>query len=207
MLKKFYKNIILFIFVLSVCLLVIANIDDKQNFNKEDGPYVDEKITTPIIKIGSPKVQKNETKSLDFNSPTFAEDLKKYLTNNVEFPKNDILQFSFFYNKTGTVGYIHLISISGEDYYDNNDYYATRVYGDTCNELAENQVYVSDNSMNPELKAYPASDTVDGEYLLKIYDIIKNMGKSHIIQVPVEKSSEFSTISGIYHKGTWHIYK
>lgn len=147
--------------------------------------------------------------TLNFSSPNFAEDLKKFLTNNVEFPKNDILQFSFFYNKTGTVAYIHLISISGKDYYDGNDYYATRVYGDTCMQdgLAENQVYVSDNSMKPELKAYLASATVDGEYLLRFYDIIKNIGKSHIIQVPVEKSSEFSTISGMHYKGTWHIYQ
>ena len=35
----------------------------------------------------------------------------------------------------------------------------------------------------------------------------KNIGKSHITQVPVEKSSEFSTISGMHHKGTWHIYQ
>ena len=66
---------------------------------------------------------------------------------------------------------------SGKDYYDGNDYYATRVYGDTCMQdgLDENQVYVLDNSMKPELKAYLASATVDGEYLLRFYDIIKNI--------------------------------
>lgn len=210
MFKKKYNFLILLIslFVIGTSLRTFVNEFEHQN-SKNNGVYVDEKITTPITKIGSPKIQKSKTKSLDFKSPNFAEDLKKFLTNNVEFPENDILQFSFFYNKTGTVAYIHLISISGEDYYDGNDYYATRVYGDTCMQdgLAENQVYISDNSMDPELKAYPASATVDGEYLLRFYDIIKNIGKSHIIQVPVEKTSEFSTISGMHHKGTWHIYQ
>ena len=194
MFKKKYRFLILLIslFTIGTSLCAFANEFEHQN-SKNNGIYIDEKITTPITKIGSPKIQKSKTKSLDFNSPNFAEDLKVYLTNNAEFPESDILQFSFFYNKTGTVAYIHLISISGKDYYDGNDYYATRVYGDTCMQdgLAENQVYVSDNSMNPELKAYPASDTVDGEYLLKIYDIIKNMGKSHIIQVPVENLLNF----------------
>ena len=208
MFNKKQKNLIV-LFTIVTCLQ--ANAEQTGQFTSNNtGIYVNEKITTPITKISGPsKKAKPQKATLNFSSPNFAEDLKKYLTNNVEFPKSNILQFSFFYNKTGTVAYIHLISISGEDYYDGNDYYATRVYGDTCMQdgLAENQVYVSDNSMKPELKAYPASATVDGGYLLRFYDIIKNIGKSHIIQVPVEKSSEFSTISGMHPKGTWHIYQ
>ena len=198
--------LLIFLFVIGNFWCSFPSNGEQQNSEKTD-IYVDEKITIPIIKIASPKKQEFAAKSLDFNSPTFAEDLKKYLTNNVEFPESNILQFSFSYNKSGTIANIHLISISGEDYHDGNDYYASRVYGDTCMQdgLAENQVYVSDNSMKPELKAYPASATVDGKYLLRFYDFIKNMGKSHIIQVPVEKSSEFSAIGGMYYKGSWYI--
>ena len=64
MLKKFYKNIILFIFVLSVCLPVIANIDalsslaeiaEKNNYVK---PIVDESDTIEIKDGRHPVIEK-----------------------------------------------------------------------------------------------------------------------------------------------------
>ena len=63
--------------------------------------------------------------------------------------------------------HIHIISISGDDYHDGNDYYAARVYGDVCkrNGLKEHQIYIAKDSRTADLTIDTISNTKDGKYL------------------------------------------
>ena len=174
--------------------------------NSNYGIYVDEKITTPITQIAGPQV--NELKSLNFSSPTFSEDLKKNIQTNVDFPKNNVVTFSFSYTKQGTIANIHIISISGDDYHDGNDYYAARVYGDVCKRdgLKENQIYIAKDTRTADLTIDTINNTKEGKYLVKLYDFIKNIGKTHSIEIPpYERDAEFSTIGGMYYQGNLYI--
>ena len=194
-------------FVTSSCLSTFANQYDNSKF-ENNAIYVEEEITTPITQIAGPQV--NEIKSPDFNSPTFAEDLKKYIQTNVDFPKNNVVTFSFSYTKQGTIANIHIISISGDDYHDGNDYYAARVYGDVCKRdgLNDNQIYISKDSRTADLTIDTINNTKDGKYLVKLYDFIKNISKTHSIEIPpYERDAKFSCISGMYYQGNLYINK
>ena len=194
-------------FVTSSCLATFANQYNNAKF-ENNKIYVDEKITTPITQIAGPQV--NELKSLNFSSPTFSEDLKKYIQTNVDFPKNNVVTFSFSYTKQGTIANIYISSISGDDYHDGNDYYAARVYGDVCKRdgLKENQIYIAKDTRTADLTIDTINNTKDGKYLVKLYDFIKNIGKTHSIEIPpYERDAEFSTICGMYYQENLYINK
>lgn len=200
-------KILIVLFTITTCLLANAE-KTSQVTSKNNGVYVDEKITTPITQIAGPQV--NELKSLNFSSPTFSEDFKKFLTNYVELPKNNVVTFSFSYTKQSTIANIYISSISGDDYHDGNDYYAARVYGDVCkrNGLKENQIYIAKDARTADLTIDMINNTKDGKYLVKLYDFIKNIGKTHSIEIPPsERDAEFSTICGMYYQENLYINK
>lgn len=204
MFRKRYRifKILAFIFLITVCLRAVANQTNKAATGR--GVYVDEEITAPVTKIAAPETKKAESQSINFNSPTLAEDLKNYLENNIDMPKGYILSFSFSYDKTGTIADIHLISVLDKDFTVD---YPSRIYGDVCkrDKLAEDQIYVTDNSTTGDLRVESMNNTKDGKYLVKIYDLIKNIGKSHIIEIPPEKDAEFIHTGGMYYGGKVYI--
>ncbi len=205
MFRRRYRifKILAFIFLITICLRAVANQTNKAATG--GGVYVDEEITAPVTKIADPETKKAESQSIDFNSPAFAEDLKNYLENNIDMPKGYILSFSFSYDKNGTIAAIHLISVLEKEF--TGDYPA-RVYGDVCkrDKLAEGQIYVTDNSTSGDLRVDSINNTKDGKYLVKIYDLIKNIGKSHIIALPpYGQDAGFIHTDGMYYGGKVYI--
>ena len=205
MFKRRYRifKILAFIFLTTICLRAVANQTNKAATG--GGVYVDEEITTPVTKIAGPETKRAESQSIDFNSPTFAEDLKNYLENNIYMPKGYILSYSFSYDKNGTIADIHLISVLEKEFTVD---YPARVYGDVCkrDKLAEGQIYVTDNATSGDLRVESINNTKDGKYLVKIYDLIKNIGKSHIIALPpYGQDAGFIHTGGMYYGGKVYI--
>ncbi len=204
--KRQILALLILMFTISTCLHAVAK-GGEQTSTEGSGFYIDKKIDIPVAKIGSPDEKESKVESLDFCSPSFTKDLEKYLINNIEFPKGYVISFSFSYDKTGTIAKIHLVSTSDTDFHDGNEHYSSSIYGDVCKRdgLSKNQIYILEDSTTADLKAVPISKTKDGKFLQKMYNSIKNMGNFHIIQVPYEKHSEFSSIGGMYYRGKLYI--
>ena len=169
------------------------------------GVYVDEKIITPVTKIGGPEETPQKTTqqspsaaNLNFKSSSINTDIEKYLRDNLSFPDGYVLSFMFSYDKNGTIANIYLLSSrAGEA---GNPTSSWRLYGDDCkrDKLADNQIYVYKNASNPVRSKDLISNTPDGKALVNIYNIMKSMGKTHLVDVPNERFSEFTTVGGMY---------
>ena len=169
------------------------------------GKYVDEKIDAPIIKIGDQEEATQRTTqqssagaNLNFKSASINTDLERYLRDNLSFPDGYVLTFMFSYDKNGTIANISLLSSPASEA--GNPDSSWRLYGDDCkrDKLASNQIYVYKNASNPVRSKDLISNTPDGESLVKIYNLMCSMGKTHLVDVPFERWTEFTTVGGMY---------
>ncbi|MBR6723033.1 hypothetical protein IKL64_06225 [bacterium] len=162
------------------------------------------KQTQPAIV--KPAVKK---KSIDFSSTNFQTDLRDYILKSIDFPQGYVVNFSFQYTKNGDIAEIHLISIPEKDYLDGDDTYISHIYGDVCkrDNLASNEMYYNNDSLEANLISIPINSTPDGPTLKLFYDTLKGISTNHKIeQVSFEEQDNYNSIGGMYYLGELYLY-
>ena len=165
----------------------------------------------PIFQIGVE--QDTEVKAMPPKDVLVSADiekaLKSYLTNSLDFPDDCIITFGFYYNKKGVIGDIITTAVKENSKDDN---YQT-MYGDFMPEPAAGRVYagkysyLKNGASQSNYSMMPAKDAMCGEFLVKLYDAIKRLGKTHTKGISVKANDgSYKHVQGLYSNSVLYIY-
>ena len=225
MLKKTRTLIFsLFIFVFACSLSAVAQ-QLSTNTSKNEGVYVDEKITTPISKVGVSKFEKKEEKLNDFNLPSFINrkikaakinfkskgvenDIKDYVIENVGLVPNYQLFFSFMlYDDKTMVG----LDVSALPLINNEPPYPTTYsYGGLCERanLAKDKIRKDyrDSNMMPVDTVIDARIVDIGPTLIVLYATLRELGGKYYTYMPDHlRGKPFYYVSASIYNNDLHV--
>lgn len=158
------------------------------------------KIPRIIKRVKKAKSQEQITHELEVN-------IAKYFWENVRFPDGYVIEFNFKLDNDGNVAAIGVKSTPQNEYLNRKEVTTYRSYGDSKRaELGNNKVFsaristvcpkftLSDYRTN-RFKAVYAHNTPDGEFLIYLYNFIKNSGTNHYSNF---SGSKYKLVRGVY---------
>ena len=166
----------------------------------QDIAFSKNKIPRIIKRVKKAKSQEQITHELEVN-------IAKYFWENVSFPNGYVTEFNFCLDD-GNVADITVKSTPQNEYFNRKDVTTYRLYSDRKKaELGNNKVFsakiypfvcykrtLRDYRTN-RFKAVYAHNTPDGEFLIDLYNFIKNSGTNHYNKC---SGSDYKVVNGIY---------
>ena len=144
--------------------------------------------------------------------------LVRYFWDNVSFPRKFATEFRFVLDKNMNVSNISVRSMENK-YYNvcrrcRNVEHTYRSYTDSkINELGSNKVIsahiypfvcnkrTTKDYRTSRFKIVSASRTKDGEFLIELYNFIKNSGNNHYYTLPKSDNNRYFIVDGSYFNG------